>query len=84
MQSECIDEVGWHYARFGSKETRIMVSEIPPAQDLIEFHLRWKEFRPSVVKLCERVGRQNSEGETLHWLIAMADRVGPDDLNTKD
>jgi hypothetical protein len=36
-----------------------------------------------VMKLCDRIGRQNSEGETLYWLVALADRVSLDDL-TKD
>ncbi|ADZ68602.1 hypothetical protein [Polymorphum gilvum] len=51
-----------------------------PARDLIDFHLRWPEFRPLALALLDRPDTTAVEAETLRWLIALADRVGRDDL----
>ena len=49
-------------------------------RDLIEFHLRWPEFRHLAISLGNRPGLPENEREILRWLVALADRVGPKDL----
>ena len=51
-----------------------------PITDLLDFYDRWPALRASMMSLSE--GRQLSEqdSETLSWLILLADRVGPADL----
>lgn len=52
----------------------------PGPRDLIEFHLRWPEFRHLAVSLGDRPGLPETEREIVRWLIVLADRVGPKDL----
>jgi hypothetical protein len=50
------------------------------ARDLIDFHLRWKEFRPAAQALLARPGLGGAESDCLYWLIALADRIGAEDI----
>jgi hypothetical protein len=50
------------------------------ARDLIDFHLRWAEFRPVATSLLGLPDLTRSQIDTLNWLIALADRVSDDDL----
>lgn len=49
-------------------------------RDLIEFHLRWREFRPLAKQALESSALSSGERETLHWLIMLADRVSAEDI----
>ena len=49
-------------------------------RDLIEFHLRWREFRPLARQALESSALSSGERETLHWLIILADRVSAEDI----
>jgi hypothetical protein len=52
-----------------------------PARDLVDFHLRWREFRPFAVELLAREGLGGTEAATLRALIELADRVRENDLH---
>lgn len=49
-------------------------------RDLVDFHLRWAEFRPLAVNLRSRTQLDLDQRELLGWLIALADRVGAADI----
>ena len=49
------------------------------AVDLIDFHLRWQEFRPSALRAL-RSAPDPSSRNTVEWLIFLADRVSQNDL----
>jgi hypothetical protein len=51
-----------------------------PPRDIADFHLRWREFRPHAVAAQANSSLSAIERETLHWLIALSDRVGSIDL----
>jgi hypothetical protein len=51
-----------------------------PARDLLDFHLRWHEFRPFALQIGERPDLGEVESETLGWLIALSDRVSGGDF----
>ena len=51
-----------------------------PARDLIDFHLRWREFRPLAVRILDRDSLTRAEAETLRALVDLADRVRDNDL----
>lgn len=56
-------------------------NQVPaPPRDLVDFHLRWSEFRPLMVALQSREGLSAEEVETLGWLIALSDRVSAQDI----
>lgn len=50
-------------------------------RDLIDFHLRWHEFRPATERLMKLEGLDPRDREILRWLIALADRVNSDDVS---
>jgi hypothetical protein len=52
-----------------------------PVRDLVDFHLRWREFRPFAETLMGRPDLSAGEASTLRGLIELADRVGDDDLH---
>jgi hypothetical protein len=52
----------------------------PPARDLIDFHLRWREFRPLALQVLSRRGLSLAERDTLQALVDLADRVRDNDL----
>lgn len=49
-------------------------------KDLIDFHLRWKCFKSEALEACADERLSNNTRETVRWLVAMADRIGMDDL----
>lgn len=49
-------------------------------RDLVDFHLRWAEFRPLMLRLQARGALSPDEASTLAWLIALSDRVGAQDI----
>ena len=49
-------------------------------RDLPDFVLRWKEFRPSVVKVLQTDLLRPEEKVILGWLVRMADKVTVLDL----
>lgn len=51
------------------------------ANDLMEFHLRWPEFRPVAHTILGHQEAASSEAETLKWLIALADRISDADIS---
>jgi hypothetical protein len=52
-----------------------------PPRDLIDFHLRWREFRPYAEGLLTRSDMSPDEIVTVRALVDLADRVRDDDLN---
>lgn len=52
-----------------------------PARDLVDFHLRWDEFRPVATRVLNGAKLDPHQAETLRWLIALADRVGMQDID---
>ena len=57
----------------------IMTTIIPP-RDLADFHLRWQEFRPTMVALLRNPELTADQIATLGWLIALSDRISTDDF----
>ena len=51
----------------------------PEASDLIDFHLRWRQFRPFAMRAMESASNQ-ADRQTIEWLITLADRVSQNDL----
>lgn len=51
-----------------------------PVRDVADFHLRWPEFRPTVLGLAADGQLTPEEREALIWLVRLADRVGGHDL----
>lgn len=49
-------------------------------RDLVDFHLRWAEFRPLMVGLQGKDGVSQAQADTLGWLIALSDRVSAQDI----
>jgi hypothetical protein len=52
-----------------------------PPRDVVDFHLRWAEYRPLMVALQMREGLLPEEANTLGWLIALSDRVSAQDIS---
>lgn len=52
-----------------------------PARDLLDFHLRWPEFRPVAANLAQSEELSDIQRTTLKWLIELAERVGAQDVN---
>jgi hypothetical protein len=48
---------------------------------VVDFHLRWAEYRPLMVALQMREGLLPEEANTLGWLIALSDRVSAQDIS---
>jgi hypothetical protein len=53
-------------------------------RDLADFHLRWHEFRPSAVLAAGHPDLSAEQHTILSWLVLLADRIGPGDLETGD
>ena len=51
-----------------------------PPRDLVDFHLRWAEYRPLMVALQGKEGLGAQQANTLGWLIALSDRVSALDI----
>jgi hypothetical protein len=49
-------------------------------RDVADFLLRWPEFRSVAQNAAARVSHVDQEKKVIDWLIALADRVGEDDL----
>ncbi len=54
-----------------------------PPRDLADFHLRWSEFRPSILEILKVPGLRPEMIDALGWLIALSDRVSADDIGLK-
>lgn len=50
------------------------------ARDVIDFHIRWDEFRPVAKSIHGLPDLSQDQAETLYWLIELSDRVHKDDL----
>lgn len=48
--------------------------------DLMDFHLRWAEFRQDALSVSKMSALSEQEKSTITWLIAMADRIGKADI----
>jgi hypothetical protein len=55
-----------------------------PPRDLIDFHLRWQEFRAIAAGVAARGRLSEAEHEVIEWLVLLADRVGPRDLDLSE
>ena len=51
-----------------------------PPSDLIDFYLRWKEFRPCMEELIDRNILTTTEKETIGWLMILAEKIGAQDI----
>ncbi len=49
-------------------------------RDVLDFHLRWSEFRALACSVAERPDLSEPERAVVRWLTELADRVGPRDL----
>jgi hypothetical protein len=62
----------------GNKPAR----KLPRApRDVLDFHLRWSEFRALACSVAERSELSEQERDVVRWLTELADRVGPRDLS---
>ncbi len=51
-----------------------------PPRDLVDFHLRWREFRPKAEEAARHFSPGSDARETITWLINLADRIGARDI----
>jgi hypothetical protein len=59
----------------------VKVGEIPqPPRDLMDFHLRWLQFRPMALQIQAREALSGDESRLLGWLIALSDRISEQDI----
>lgn len=49
-------------------------------RDVADFHSRWHEFRPVALGLGQSTRLTQAQADTLGWMIAVLDRIGPKDL----
>ncbi len=49
-------------------------------RDVADFHTRWREFRALALGLSQSGRLSEGEADTLGWMIAVLDRIGPKDL----
>jgi hypothetical protein len=52
--------------------------DAPLIRDVIDFHLRWPEFRNEALDAAKVLS--DPKREIISWLIALADRVGEADV----
>lgn len=54
----------------------------PPAApgDLIDFYLRWPEFRGIAERLAAKRALSAQERQVMRWLVAMMDRISVRDI----
>lgn len=57
-----------------------MTGPVAP-RDLADFHLRWADFRPSMVELQGSAHLRPEQRDTLGWLIALSDRISDLDIS---
>jgi hypothetical protein len=50
-------------------------------RDVADFHSRWHEFRALAHGLAQSKRLTAAEADTLGWMIAVLDRIGPKDLD---
>ena len=50
-------------------------------RDVADFHSRWREFRPIAIGVGQSARLSPAEADTLGWMIALLDRIGPKDLD---
>ncbi len=49
-------------------------------KDLMDFFLRWSEFRESAVEVSQLSELEDHQKAVVHWLIILADRISQADL----
>ncbi|MGV8986564.1 MAG: hypothetical protein ACOH2H_09795 [Cypionkella sp.] len=49
-------------------------------RDVVDFHLRWSEFRPIAKALGRNPALSEAEADTLAWMVELLDRIGPRDV----
>jgi len=59
---------------------RSQQKDLPDFRDLIDFHLRWPQFRQIAVELAAREDLSDPQREIVRWLILLANRVGQQDM----
>ena len=57
-----------------------MDAPIVPAKDLIDFHIRWPEFRPIAQSIVDIPELTSEQKDAVEWLIALSDRVRKEDF----
>lgn len=50
--------------------------------DLMDFHLRWNDYRQQAMNVADKEHLTKTEKLTIEWLIAMADRISEDDVES--
>lgn len=61
-----------------SRPSRAAAPQAPA--DLIDFFLRWPEFRPMAERLAGKKGLSRQDRMVTEWLIALADSVSRRDV----
>ncbi|MEL6608815.1 MAG: hypothetical protein AAFO58_08460 [Pseudomonadota bacterium] len=51
-----------------------------PVVDLADFYTRWPQLRDHAVSVLDRPDLTDAEREVLVWLTALADKIGPVDI----
>lgn len=60
-------------------ESKGEMSSAPP-KDLIDFHIRWPEFRPVAKSVLNKPELSLEQKQIIGWLIALSDRVRQEDF----
>ncbi len=64
----------------GSPRPKAPTHTSTKVRDVADFHSRWPEFRPLALGLGQSARLTRAEADTLSWMIAVLDRIGPKDL----
>jgi len=64
-----------------TSDVNIHQSTRKPPEDLIDFHLRWTDFRNDALRVQDSKNLNIEEKEVIMWLISLADRISESDLD---
>lgn len=65
----------------GNPRPDALIQSGSKVRDVADFHTRWREFRPVALGLGQSTRLTGAEADTLGWMIALLDRIGPKDLD---
>lgn len=57
-------------------------TSVADVRDVVDFHLRWREFRSIAVGAAGNTVLKPDERGVIEWLVALADRVGERDVQS--
>lgn len=65
-------------------QTGALTNPCTKIRDVADFHVHWPELRPIAMDLSGNRALTQTEQDILTWMIALLDRIGPQDLESGD